>query len=404
MPNLDDHMDELFQKAAENYPLNTRPGNFDDLVRFVAGEIASTPAAVVVKGKRKTALLLLVLVLIATSVSTYFITNNNGKPLSHSVPTIKQNNNVEQLNNEVTSVNSSTSVSESVLAENILPENKRLSFTKGRFTGKTSQAGASADVIHSAIIHADGTGKTTNKANRTSTNQQQINETATAETTAIITIEEKKKATGEEKKATVKPSDQNKIRPSFYYGIAAGTELNQVKNQGMTKAGFNFGIVFGLQITKKMTVETGVLLSQKKYYTTGEHFNPKNGSMPSNMTIRSLNGTSTLIEIPISIKYNLSKKENSFYGKAGISSYLMTKETNAYQAIVSGQQQEINSTYNNSKTYTAAGVLISAGYQHSLGKKSTIRVEPYIQIPLKGIGIGAVRVTTTGIQLVLTRN
>jgi hypothetical protein len=126
--------------------------------------------------------------------------------------------------------------------------------------------------------------------------------------------------------------------------------------------------------------------------------------MPANMTINSLEGTSTLIEIPVSVKYNFSKKKNTLYAKAGVSSYIMTKESNKYQAVLSGQQQEVNSAYNNTHCYLASDVRLAVGYQHVLNKKLNIRVEPYIQIPLKGIGIGTLPVTSTGLQLVLTRH
>ena len=172
----------------------------------------------------------------------------------------------------------------------------------------------------------------------------------------------------------------------------------------MTKAGFNGGLVLGLEFNKKIALETGIQLSQKKYHTSGEYFHPEKGSMPANMSIKSLNGSSNLIEIPLSVKYNFSKKKNTLYGKVGVSSFIMTKEANRYQAVISGQPMEVNSTYNNTKAYAAAELRLSAGYQHKPGKKMIIRVEPYIQIPLRGIGIGALPVTSTGLQLVLTRH
>ena len=145
-------------------------------------------------------------------------------------------------------------------------------------------------------------------------------------------------------------------------------------------------------------------LTQKKYYTQGKYFTPKAGTMPADMKITSLNGTSTLIEMPVSIKYNFSKKKNGFYGMAGVSTYVMTKESNEYKALVSGQQQDINSTYNNTHYYPAAQLNIGAGYRQTLGKKINIRVEPYVQIPLQGMGIGSLPVTSTGVHLVLIRN
>jgi hypothetical protein len=59
--------------------------------------------------------------------------------------------------------------------------------------------------------------------------------------------------------------------------------------------------------------------------------------MAANMMIASLEGTSTLIEIPVSVKYNFSKRKNTFNGKTGISTYVITKESIKYQAVVSAQ-------------------------------------------------------------------
>jgi hypothetical protein len=74
MPDVDDHMDELFQKAADNYPLKTMPGNFDELLPFVAGNAASANKPVT--GKRKTALLLLAFIVTGAIVSTHLVNRN----------------------------------------------------------------------------------------------------------------------------------------------------------------------------------------------------------------------------------------------------------------------------------------------------------------------------------------
>ncbi|HQW93716.1 MAG TPA: outer membrane beta-barrel protein, partial [Ferruginibacter sp.] len=202
----------------------------------------------------------------------------------------------------------------------------------------------------------------------------------------------------------VKKDNKKKRKPSFYFGLTGGAELSQVKGQGMTRPGLNGGLVAGLQVSKQLAVETGVQFSQKKYYSQGKHFNPKAGSMPSNMTVNSLDGSCSLVEIPLTVKYNFGKNKNGFYTTAGVSTYIMTKEKNNYQATVSGQDQQIKSTYSNTKAYLATDLNFSAGYQQSIGKKLNIRVEPYIQIPLKGIGVGTMPVMSTGVHLVFTRN
>lgn len=416
MPNLDNHMDELFQKAAENYPLKTEPGNFDDLMPFIAGETATTvnPAT---KGKRKTVLLLLAFLITGGTIGTYLINSNSSNKTTNDkvfvqdiLNSLPQNKTVQQINIDAPLVDNSTTETKNILtaSENIFQKNKLNSFTKGKtFTNITQAVAVTDDIAETENDKPDNNEAAPNNTITVTANPQQISgDDLKSETKKEIidTPEQKKELAKAETKPTEKNDKKNKNKPTFYYGITAGAEFNQVKNQDMTKAGLNGGIILGLQINKKLSVETGVQLSQKKYYSEGKYFKPKTGAMPANMIITSLEGTSTLIEIPVSVKYNFSKKKNTLYGKAGVSSYIMTKESNKYQAVVSGQQQEINSTYKTNHSYLASDVRISAGYQHTVGKKLNIHVEPYIQIPLKGIGIGTMPVTSTGLQLVLTRN
>ncbi len=416
MPNLENHMDELLRRAADNYPLKTRPVNFDDLVPFIETKTAETANPFAAAGKRKIALILLAFLITALTTGTYLIKIKTGNNTISSRELVQQKTDDTPKNKNVQKINTEPSVADQINTEpeNSLPgtenfaqKNKLNSFQKARFITVIVQGIAVTDEVTTTDDQVQHVEIAVNKPAAAITSTQELNSnniTPEPKKEIIKTPEQKNEQVTEAAIPTGKNDKKKKNKPSVYYGVTAGVELNQVKNQGMTRAGANGGILAGLQINKKISVETGVQLSQKKYYSQGKYFNPKTGSMPNNMTVNSLEGTSTLIEIPVAVKYNFTKKKNTLYGKAGVSSYIMTKESNKYQAVVSGQQQEINSTYKNTQGYWASEVRISAGYQHSLIKKLNIRVEPYIQIPLKGIGIGALPVTSTGLQLVLTRN
>jgi Outer membrane protein beta-barrel domain len=422
MPDLDNHMDELFQKAAENYPLKTNAGNFDDLVPFIAAETTTAAKPELLKGKRKTALLLLAFLVSGILIGTYLVSSNNktagSKPPSQNNGAISaQSKTATQLhlNNEEgfaagkaieNKVNENTAAENAVTVnETFYQKNKPIYNSKAKMFTNITQADAVTDDDKIAENKTDETGKAA--INKTTSETESRQKTGIEKINTEAKKEIAEKAAKKEKQAneeTKPPGKKNKNKPAFYYGIAAGAELNKVKSQDMTKTGFNGGIVLGLQINKKISVETGLQLSQKKYYSDGKYFNPKAGSMPANMTVNSLESKSTLIEIPVSVKYNFSKKKNTFYGKAGLSSCIMTKESNRYQAVVSGQQQEVNTTYKTKQGYFASDVRISAGYQHTVSKKINMRIEPYVQVPIKGIGIGSLPVTTAGVQIVFIRN
>lgn len=423
MQHIDNHMDELFQKAAENYPLKTNPGNFDDLMPFIGGEAAvSSEKQVFSKGKRKTSLLLLGFMIMGLTIgTTYLLTKYNSTKTINENALLKKNSDSQVQSGSVTEIKpditASIATSEAIEAiqdntysstSTIYQKNKPASYTKGKMFTKILSPEAEAD---ENVF--DQPGNLTKKENSVTivkvVNPQQENDdivTTEAKKEITDTPDKKEKLISNEPETAEKnkPKDKPKNKPSLYYGIAAGAALNEVKGQPMTKAGLTAGVILGVQLNKKTAIETGVQVSQKKYYSDGKYFKPKAGSMPANMSVNSLRSTSTVIEIPVAVKYNFSKKKNTLYAKAGVSSYIMTKEANKYQAVVSGQQQQINSTYKDNHSYFASDIRISAGYQHTVGKKLNIRVEPFIQIPLKGIGVGNMPVTSTGLQLVLTRN
>ena len=44
-------------------------------------------------------------------------------------------------------------------------------------------------------------------------------------------------------------------------------------------------------------------------------------------------------------------------------------------------------SYKTVSKYFAATVDVSAGYEKNIGKFTSMRIEPYVQIPLKGVGM-----------------
>jgi len=202
------------------------------------------------------------------------------------------------------------------------------------------------------------------------------------------------------------PKPASKIpsfKPGFYAGFLGGVEVSQVKNQGLSNAGLNGGILLGLQVKKRWALETGVQFGKKVFYSDGEYFKAKKSDMPSDMKVMSLKSNCNLIEIPVAVKFDITKGKNLFYGKLGVSSYILTKEKNDYNAMIAGQEQNIQKTYKNGTIFSAAQLSLSAGYTQSIAPKINLRIEPYIQVPLKGIGIGAMPVTSSGIHLILIR-
>ncbi len=189
----------------------------------------------------------------------------------------------------------------------------------------------------------------------------------------------------------------------FYLGVIAGPDLSTVKNEKSDEWGYTIGLVGGYQLNKKWAVETGLLWDRKNYYATGRHFNTSKMNLPSHTNIIYAEGYCHMWEIPLNVRYNIGyNKKHQWFAVAGISSYLMQKE--AYHYLY----ERYNVEYYGSKNYKAASrnwlsvANIGAGYQYSTNKGINIRVEPYLKLPLTGLGIGSLPITSTGVQLGVT--
>jgi hypothetical protein len=192
----------------------------------------------------------------------------------------------------------------------------------------------------------------------------------------------------------------------FYAGILFGPSFNQVKSQGLRKPGVDIGLLGGYQLTRRVSIETGVFYGKKYYFSDGKYFDmAKAGStMPAGMNISSLEGSCSVIEIPFKIKYNLLVAPGkNLYTTAGISGYIVTSEYNKYHVLFNGAAQDITGSYKKPSGYTAAALVLGAGYGTRVGKSLTLQIAPYVQIPLRGIGIGSLPVMTTGIHIGFTR-
>ena len=56
-------------------------------------------------------------------------------------------------------------------------------------------------------------------------------------------------------------------------------------------------------------------------------------------------------------------------------------------------------SYSNSSVNWFGVINLSGGYMHTLGKAGSLRVEPYVKVPVQGLGIGSLSVWSTGIYV-----
>lgn len=188
-----------------------------------------------------------------------------------------------------------------------------------------------------------------------------------------------------------------------YISFVGGPDFSRVKAQKMERAGYSIGILAGYNFTKKWTVESGLLWDRKAYFSKGKYFKTDKIYLPQHSEILQVTGYCAMFEIPVNLRYNLLRKNSKvLFASAGVSSYLMQKEDYNYV------YRRYNVDYAGTKVYKRESkdwlsvANVSFGYEQRMGNKTKIRIEPYLKIPLKGVGIGSLPLQSTGILVGIT--
>lgn len=419
MQNIDNDMDDLFRRAAEKYPLNTGQSNWESIEKKLSSvadyDISKKPER---KNNYKKLLLLLLLTGISLLIG-FMVLNHNSK----NYQVVQKGNQIDQPVNT-----NNNSVSKDNNITNKLSE-------KIKNTTRQTSTGKNIMITQSVISHGKNKIQGNQMINTGSENNSSKNVTSKvpsdpytqnsptyqhqpiSETSNIVSNPEIKRESilpgNKNEKAgnkNILSPKTNKIKPNskalkengLYAGIMGVADFSKVKASPFKAPGFGAGILLGYKINKSFFIETGISGITKYYSSDGNNFDEKGASMPDGMVINNLNGRSKILEIPVKIGYRVYQQKNvNLFVAGGVSTYIITNEKNNYNVTMNGNLEKMEGTYKKDNVKIPAVFNISAGLEHRLSGLFQIRIEPYLKLPLQGVGVGKLPVTSTGIQISL---
>ncbi len=194
----------------------------------------------------------------------------------------------------------------------------------------------------------------------------------------------------------------------FYLGLLAGPDFSTVKFQSVKSPGLNYGIIAGYRIKPNLNIEISIIKGQEHYFTEGKYLSKDNIRVPNNTEIINLNGKSRITEMPVAFRYNFNSKKgpSHYFATFGVTSIIIHDEQFDYALNKNGSQYVSNKSYKQASSNVFANLQVSAGYEGSLNRDRTMkmRIEPYYQLPLKGVGRGDLPVTNFGLKIGFTRD
>jgi hypothetical protein len=220
------------------------------------------------------------------------------------------------------------------------------------------------------------------------------------EVVAIIPVNSN--ATGQAKNENIK---LQKPKPSFYVGALVAPDFSTVKWQSVKNVGTRFGLLLGYSFNNRWSIESGVYYSKKKYFTEGEYFDKTSSpAILKHIQNLEINGVCNMWEFPVNVRYNLSTGESSrWFATAGLSAYHMSSEKYNCWGSWYGTPWHENWDTASFPHAWSVNLNISVGYEQRLGKIGRLRLEPYVRVPMSGIGTGKLSIMSAGLNIGITR-
>ena len=188
----------------------------------------------------------------------------------------------------------------------------------------------------------------------------------------------------------------------FSIAVVGGTDWSTVRFTHNDKPGYNAGILFYWHFAKKLSLTTGALYTKKNYSAYGKDYHPPKGYWTNYITLDKVNGSCWMIDIPLNLRYDFAGgKKFNFFGSAGVSTYLMNKESYTYHYMYNGNYTNRKWLNDENSRYVFSVINIAAGYEKSVGKKVSVQVEPYLKMPISGIGFGKMQMNSYGLNFAL---
>ena len=192
---------------------------------------------------------------------------------------------------------------------------------------------------------------------------------------------------------------KNSFANNFAISFSAGPDISSVYQNKIGKLTVAYGAGIGYSISKKLTIRTGFYFSEKIYSVGANDYKLPAGSLGNYEYLENVNANCAVYEIPVKLNYNFGKsKDHNWFVSGGLSSYLMKKEAYDYNyKTPAGQTYSKDWSISNKNKHFFSVLAISGGYQYSLNKQLSIIAEPYVNMPLTGIGAGKVKLNSGGI-------
>lgn len=196
---------------------------------------------------------------------------------------------------------------------------------------------------------------------------------------------------------------ERKGKPSvgskFSILLSAGPDISYASGQaGKLETVKGIGIAY--QVNDRLSLRTGFYAARKIYTAAPEDYKFSGNIGNYYPNLKWVDGDCIVYEIPLLVNYHFLKKEkSSWFVSGGLSSLLMhTEEYNYYyKPWASGNMMHKKWIVSNKNQHFFSLLAVSGGYSRKINDRLSLMAEPYLRIPLTGIGEGKINLKGAGV-------
>lgn len=199
---------------------------------------------------------------------------------------------------------------------------------------------------------------------------------------------------------------KHKIQDNFVIHFSSGPGMPFIGSGKPGQLRINYGVGLGYTLSKRITLATGLNISRKVYSAKPSDYHPPSIFWSYYDYLQKIDANCKVYEVPLTLFYNfLSHNKHNWFLSSGISSYIMKTEDYNYEyKNSSGQLTYKSYSLSNENKHYFSILTLSGGYSYKLNSWLAFSAEPYIKLPLSGIGYGKVKLHDTGVLFTLELN
>lgn len=233
------------------------------------------------------------------------------------------------------------------------------------------------------------------------TSAAELRESATAINDSIYTKPVAKKDSTErtENQKAVdenKPeADKNANTSNWYMKLLVSPDLSAIGYNKPGKTGVNIGLMAEYSPSKHWGISMGAIWSKKLY----DKKNPGKSYSYGGTWFEAdyLDGDCRVLDIPINITYYiLPEARLNFYATLGVSSYIMLKEDYVYTVTENNYKYYYYEDYKNQNRHWFSMLNLSFGLQYKISPRLQLQAEPFLKVPMSGVGQGKIDLVSAG--------